>query len=207
VTPPKQPQKKKKARSYQQHGLTTVQKALAAVGDMEGWLSEQGEIGRALKEKRDRLIQDQGGRAKISEGELMTIDGTITAFVIQQSIGRFIGNMQCPVNKVKRALFPVVREWPVYFQAVRDGVKDLNELRIKRPKPEPISLPDYVKSKHPMPDVGSTSEADPGPTATTTPPASDQETTPSLLTPSAATAHLHTPDEAEDQGGTEGSEP
>jgi hypothetical protein len=113
VTAPKQPQEK--TRSYQQRGLTTVQKALAAVGDMEGWLAEQGEIGQALKEKRDKLIQDQGGRSKISEGELMTIDGTITAFVIQQSIGRFIGNMQCSVNKVKRALFPVVREWPLFF--------------------------------------------------------------------------------------------
>jgi hypothetical protein len=37
-----------------------------------------------------------------------------------------------------------------------------------------------------------------------TPPASDQETTPSGMTPSAA--HLHTPNEAEDQEDTEGSE-
>jgi hypothetical protein len=57
MTTPKQPQK----RRYQQHGLTTLQKALTTVGDMDGWLSELGEAGVALKEMRERLIQDQAG--------------------------------------------------------------------------------------------------------------------------------------------------
>jgi hypothetical protein len=143
MTPPKQPKK----RDYQQHGLTTLKKAVRAVGDMDGWLTELGEAGVALKEMRERLIADQGGRAKISEGELLTINGTITAFLIQQSIGHFIGTMPCPVNKVRRTVFPVVREWLPYFAAVRDGVKDLSELRKNRPKPEPVQLTEYVKSK------------------------------------------------------------
>jgi hypothetical protein len=163
MTPPKQPKK----RDYQQHGLTTLKKALASVGDMEHWLSEQGEVGQAAKAKRDRLIRDQGGASKISEGELMTIDGTITAFVIQQSIGRYIGNMECPVNKVKRALFPVVREWPLFFQAVRDGVKDLSDLRKNRPKSEPVSLPEYVKSKAPTQDGHEATNGQPAPAPTT----------------------------------------
>ena len=145
MTAPKQPKK----RSYQQHGLHTVQKALASVGDMDGWLSAQGEVGQAAKALREKMIQDQGGAQKISEGERMTIDGTITAFVIMQSVGRFIGEMPCPVDKVRRRLFAVVPQWLTIFEGFRSAVKDLNELRIKRPTEKPLSLSDYLANGKP----------------------------------------------------------
>jgi len=162
IEPKKKPPHTTKHGSYHQHGLHTLRKALASSGDMEGWLSELGEAGHALKDMRDRMIRDQGGPSKISEGELMTINGILTAYVIQQSLGHFIGNMPCPVNKVRRSVFPVVREWLPFFQAVRDGVKDLSELRKNRPKPEPVSLPEYIKNK------ASNGKGTPAPTGTTT---------------------------------------
>ena len=167
MTPPKQP-KNTKPRSYQQHGLHTVSKALASVADMDGWLSGLGEVGQAAKARRDSLIQDQGGKGKISEAERMTIDGTITAFVILQSVGRFIQDRPCPVDKVRRRLFNVVPQWMTIFEGLRSALKDLNELRLKRPKPEPVLLADYLaatKAKTGPPEAQEPTKPEPEATA------------------------------------------
>jgi hypothetical protein len=152
MTPPKQ-SKNKKPRSYQQHGLHTISKALASVGDMNVWLTEQGEDGEKAKILRGELIEEQDGLGKISKKELATIDGAMALIVTMKSIGRYIATMESPVNKVKRTVFPVVHDYKSVFKEVRETFKDLSELRKNRPKEEPIQLPDYVKSKESTPDL------------------------------------------------------
>ena len=137
MTPPKQPKK----RNYQQHGLHAVSKALASVGDMGGWLAAQGEVGAAAKAMREKLITEQRGKRKtVSEMELMVIDGAIKLHIMVQSTGCYINEMPCPVNKVKRQLFPVVPQWQTMFEGLRSTAKDLNELRLKHPPEEPVTL-------------------------------------------------------------------
>lgn len=136
--------KSKKPRIYQYHGTYSFSKALASVKDQDQWLTEQGPFGDALRQLRDELIEKQGGADKISPGELMTIEGLVFAHMLMMSAGRFIGEQASPVNKSRRQLFPVVTQWLTLFREVRETAKDLNELRTKRPKPEPVLLADYL---------------------------------------------------------------
>ena len=137
---PKSPKK----RPYQQHGFYTVSKALESVKDQEKWLSEQGPLGDAMKQLRDNLIEQQGGKGTISPGELMAIEGLVFCHMLMMSAGRFIGEQESPVNKSRRQLFPVVTQWLTLFREIRETAKDLNTLREKRPKPAPLLLADYL---------------------------------------------------------------
>ena len=134
--PPKQP--------YQKHGHYAVLKALESVKDQEKWLTEQGPVGDALKQLREDLIETQGGKSTISPGELMAVEGLVFCHMLMMSAGRFIAEQESPVNKSRRQLFPVVSQWLTLFREVRETAKDLNTLREKRPKPEPIPLAGYL---------------------------------------------------------------
>ncbi len=138
------PAKSTKKRPYQQHGFYAVSKALECVKDQEAWLDEQGPVGEALKQLRTELIAKQGGKDTITPAELMSIEGLIFAHMLMMATGRFIGEQESPVNKSRRQLFPVVTQWLTLFREVRETAKDLNTLREKRPKPEPLSLSEYL---------------------------------------------------------------
>lgn len=168
MTTPKSPKK----RPYQYSGHYAVSKALEAVKDQEQWLNDQGPLGEALKQLREDLIVKQGGKDTLTPAELMTIEGLVFCHMLMMSAGRFIGEQDSPVNKSRRQLFPVVTQWLTLFREVRETAKDLNVLRKDRPKPEPISLNDYLttgKAKSPAPaQVPSIGEAENETTATPT---------------------------------------
>lgn len=129
---------------YQYSGMYTIRKALEAVKNQEEWLNHQGTFGEALKKIREDLIATQGGADKITPAELMTIEGMTFCHMLMMSTGRFIGEQESPVNRSRRQLFPVVTQWLTLFREVRDTAKDLNLLREKRPKAEPVSLTNYL---------------------------------------------------------------
>jgi hypothetical protein len=137
-------QKSTKKRPYQYSGHYAVSKALESVKDQEKWLNDQGPLGEALKQLRENLIAKQGGKEAMTPAELMTIEGLVFCHMLMMSAGRFIGEQESPVNKSRRQLFPVVTQWLTLFREVRETAKDLNTLREKRPKPEPLSLNDYL---------------------------------------------------------------
>ncbi len=143
--------KSAKKRPYQYSGHYAVSKALESVKDQEQWLNNQGPLGEALKQFREDLIVKQGGKEIISPGELMAIEGLVFCHILMMSAGRFIGEQESPVNKSRRQLFPVVSQWLTLFREVRETAKDLNILREKRPKPEPLSLNDYLATGKPKP--------------------------------------------------------
>jgi len=95
---------------------------------------------------REDLITKQGGKELITPAELMSIEGLVFCHMLMMSAGRFIGEQESPVNKSRRQLFPVVTQWLTLFREVRETAKDLNVLREKRPKPEPISLNHYLST-------------------------------------------------------------
>lgn len=152
--------KSKGKRPYQFHGTYGLSKALSSVKDQDQWLTDQGPVGDALKQLRAELIEQQGGAERVSPGELMTIEGLVFAHMLMMSAGRFIGEQASPVNKSRRQLFPVVTQWLTLFREVRETAKDLNELRTKRPKPEPLLLADYLNGNgKATPQPGSTHDA------------------------------------------------
>ena len=136
--------KSAKKRPYQYSGHYAVSKALESVKDQEKWLNDQGPLGEALRQLREDLIEKQGGKDTITPAELMAIEGLVFCHMLMMSAGRFIGEQESPVNKSRRQLFPVVTQWLTLFREVRETAKDLNTLREKRPKPEPLSLNDYI---------------------------------------------------------------
>lgn len=146
-------------RPYQYSGHYAVSKALESVKDQEKWLNDQGPLGEALKQLREDLIEKQGGRDTITPAELMTIEGLVFCHMLMMSAGRFIGEQESPVNKSRRQLFPVVTQWLTLFREVRETAKDLNTLREKRPKPEPISLNDYLLNGKAKPTSSSVNPA------------------------------------------------
>lgn len=170
----------KKPRVYQYHGTYSLSKALASVKDQDKWLDEQGPVGEALKQLREELIEKQGGKGTISPGELMAIEGLVFCHMLMMSAGRFIGEQESPVNKSRRQLFPVVTQWLTLFREVRETAKDLNSLRERRPKPEPLSLSEYLNG-------GKTTNNGSG---------ESQATKDAPSSPSALTAQVHTADGA-----------
>jgi hypothetical protein len=168
---PSERAKNPKPRAYQQHGQHTIRRALASVDDMARWLSDQGDDGAAARALRDQLIAEQGGEAHVSRKELVTIDTTLSLVVLASSIGRFIGTMPSPVNKVKRTVFPVVKDYITVQKALRESFLDLNELRLKRPEKAPLSLDAYVQQRYPKAPMTSTE-----PVNGTSEPSSEAET-------------------------------
>lgn len=128
----------------QYSGHYAVSKALESVKDQEQWLNDQGSFGEALKQLREDLIVKQGGKETITPAELMTIEELVFAHMLMMSAGRFIGEQGSPVNKSRRALFPIVGQWLTLFREVRETAKDLNVLRKDRPKPEPLTVNYYL---------------------------------------------------------------
>jgi len=162
-------QKTAKKRPYQYSGHYAVSKALESVKDQEQWLNNQGPLGEALKQLQEDLIEKQGGKEAITPAELMAIEGLVFCHMLMMSAGRFIGEQESPVNKSRRQLFPVVTQWLTLFREVRETAKDLNVLRKDRPKPQPLSLNDYLTNGKP-------------------------KLSPAPISPSAVAAQVHTPE-------------
>lgn len=140
MTPPKQPKK----RDYQQHGLNTLKKALALVGSVEEWPAELQEVSAALEAKRAKMTKEQGGDAVITEVERDAIDAKLQLTVLRNWAWDFIKRMPCPVNQVKRKPFPIVESFIEFVEAESEAGVRLTTLREKRPKPEPVSLSEYL---------------------------------------------------------------
>ncbi len=142
MTPPKQ----RKKRDYKQHQMHTLKQALALVGSIDEWPVELKEVGAALRQKRDKMIQEQGGPSVITEVERDAIDAKLQTTVLRGWVWNYIKGMGCPVNKVKRKPFNVVESFVGLVRAESEAGAHLNTLREKRPKPEPISLNDYLST-------------------------------------------------------------
>jgi hypothetical protein len=154
-------QKSAKKRPYQCSGHYAVSKALESVKDQEKWLNDQGPLGEALRQLRGDLIAKQGGKETITPAELMAIEGLVFCHMLMMSAGRFIGEQESPVNKSRRQLFPVVTQWLTLFREIRETAKDLNVLRKDRPKPDPLTLSDYLTNGNGKAKAPCTKEAPP----------------------------------------------
>ncbi len=139
MAPPKGPKK----RDYKQHQLHTLKQALALVGSIDEWPEDFKEVAEALRAKRTRMIAEQGGE-NITEVERDAIDAKLQTTVLRGWVWNYVKSMGCPINKVKRKPFQVVENFISLVRAEAEAGENLNTLREKRPKPEPLSLNDYI---------------------------------------------------------------
>ncbi len=153
MTPPKQPKK----RDYKQHQMHTLKQALALVGSIDEWPVELKEVGEALQMKRAKMIQEQGGPNVITEVERDAIDAKLQTTVLRGWVWNYIKGMGCPVNKVKRKPFNVVESFISLVRAESEAGENLTTLRQRRPKPEPISLNDYLNNGKAKPSAPASS--------------------------------------------------
>jgi hypothetical protein len=140
------------------HGLYALQRALDGVQDFDKWLADQGEAGKPLRQLRAQMIEEQGGELVITAHERLLIDATLKTHLYLFLIDDYVLIEQAsPVNRRNRKLFPVVLQRGPIYEALMKAAPILNDLRKNRLKKEPLSLPEYVRSKqHPMPDSPST---------------------------------------------------
>ncbi|MGQ0557357.1 MAG: hypothetical protein ACT4PN_15600 [Nitrospiraceae bacterium] len=157
TTPPKQPKK----RDYKQHQLHTLKQALALVGSIDEWPPELMEVAEALRAKRGRMIQEQGGESVITEVERDAIDAKLQTTVLRGWVWNYVKGMGCPINRVKRKPFQVVENFISLVRAESEAGERLNTLREKRPKPEPLSLNDYLTNGKAKPLAPAASSAPP----------------------------------------------
>lgn len=139
---PSQPPRK---RPYQRHGLHALKTALAAVSDGEGWLAALGEVGDALRDWRDRLVDDLGGEAAVSAQERAVVELATRTHLLLESVDRWLLSQPSLVNKSRRQLFPVVLQRQQLADALARYMTALGLKRRARPAP---SLAEYLALRY-----------------------------------------------------------
>jgi hypothetical protein len=126
-----------------QSGFWAARRALQTFG--EHAIDGRSAIAKALQKLRVQLINDMGGEAAISTQQRVVISLALKTHLLLESLDNFIfGEMQCPVNKKRRTLYPVVRE----RQQLADSLaRYMQILGMERRAALLPSLQEYLASK------------------------------------------------------------
>jgi len=115
----------KRPREYSKHGLTTLKRAVNALGNRA--IDGRTTTGKALAKWRNDLIADLGG--DVSTQQEAIIDLAVKSKLVLDSIDTWLLQQRTLVNTRKKALMPVV----VQRQALADGLaRYLTQLGLKR---------------------------------------------------------------------------
>jgi hypothetical protein len=165
------------------HGDTVLKQAVSKLGKKA--LDGRTTLAKELETERRELILALGGASEVSPQEMAIVEMIAMKRVRRKPVQQWaLLNRDRLFDRRKRSLAPIALQLE---QLEESEVRLLKELGLKRRARPVPSLSEYLGKDTPKPNT----------TVRPTPPASDQETTPSGMTPSAA--HLHTPNEAEDQ--------
>jgi hypothetical protein len=82
-------------------------------------------LGRELAAFRTQVIADLGGPQAISTQQLALVDLTVRTKLLVDSVDTFVLSMTSPVNKRRRALYPVVRERQALVGQLQSLLRDL----------------------------------------------------------------------------------
>lgn len=137
-------------RERDSHGLTTLKRALQALGSRA--IDRRTTLGRALARWRADLLRDLGGVAAVSTQELAVVDLAVKTKLLVDSIDVWLLVQPSLVNARKRALLPVVLQRQQLADALARYMTQLGLKRRTRPAP---SLQEYVQARY-----GATAPAD-----------------------------------------------
>lgn len=135
-------QTKTAARSYTQHGLTTLIHNVRRQG--LGAVDQRSSLAIAAKKLRSQLATDLGGENALSVQQCKLIDEFIKRFVMIESIDSWLFAQPYLVNKRTKALYPVMMQ----RMQIADGmIRCLKELGLKRQAKAIPDLQDYLKQQ------------------------------------------------------------
>jgi hypothetical protein len=124
-----------------QSGFWAARRAVQRFG--EHTLDGRSGIAKELAALRTQLVNDLGG--EVSTQQSIVIGLALKTHLLLESLDNFIfGEMQCPVNKKRRAVYPVIRE----RQALADSLARYMQILGLERVPKPVlSLQEYLQSK------------------------------------------------------------
>lgn len=136
------------ARGRQRHGLTTLKRAISALGSrpIDRAIDARTSLGRALAAWRRDLIADLGGPEVVSTQQAGVVELAVRTRLMLDSADAFILSMPSLVNKRRRVLFPVVLQRQ---SLARDLAHFLAQLGLERRPPKPLDLGDYLARRYP----------------------------------------------------------
>jgi hypothetical protein len=136
---------RKRTMPHQFHGMYALERVLGPLTERNAWLNELGEIGEALKEWEQAIVDDLGGDENLSSMERSIVSMATKTHLFLTSVDQFLLEQPSLVNKSRRQLFPVVLQ----RQQLADALsRYMNQLGLKR-RAKPIqSLDDYIKQRY-----------------------------------------------------------
>jgi hypothetical protein len=114
-------------------GVHTLKKAVAVLGK-RALPSQRTALGRALRERRQSLIDHLGGDPSVAQAEL--IDLAVTTKMQLDSVDAYIFTLPSPVDKRHRRLWPVMRERQSLAAQYQSLLRDLGLERRAKPVPD-----------------------------------------------------------------------
>jgi hypothetical protein len=130
-------------RGRQHHGLTTLKRAITELGSrsIHRAIDARTQLGRALAEWRRDLTEDLGGPETVTTAQAGMIELAVRTKLMLDSVDTFILTMESPVNKRRRAVFPVILQRQ---SLARDLARFLEALGLERRRPAMKQLHELV---------------------------------------------------------------
>jgi hypothetical protein len=130
---------KKAKRYYTTHGLTTLKRAVRALGGRA--IDRRTSLGRALEDWRHSLLSDLGGQDQTSAQQRQIVDLAVKTKLILDSIDTWLLRQPSLVNHRKRMVLPVVLQ----RQQLADALaRYMTQLGLERRSKPVLSLSDYL---------------------------------------------------------------
>jgi hypothetical protein len=135
--------RKKPWNTTAQSGYWSAKAALMKFG--EHAFDGRTRVAKALDEARGDLVASLGGADALSKQQEMIVAMATRTHFLLESLDAFIFSMPSPVNKTRRALYPVVRE----RQQLADSLaRLLGQLGLERRAKPVKSLQQYIAEDH-----------------------------------------------------------
>jgi len=132
------------ARAYQKSGVYRLKRAVRELGSRV--LDRRTSLGKALAEWQSELLADLGGADVVSTQQLALVELAVRTKLLVDSVDAFVLSLDCPVNKKKRALHPVVRERQALVAQLQSLLRDLG---LERKAREVADLTAYLAQRRP----------------------------------------------------------
>jgi hypothetical protein len=132
---------KKTLHHATKHGLTTLKKAVQALGGRA--IDRRTSLGRALEDWRHSLLSDLGGQDQTSAQQRQIVDLAVKTKLILDSIDTWLLRQPSLVNHRKRMLLPVVLQ----RQQLADALaRYMTQLGLEKKAKKVLSLSDYLNT-------------------------------------------------------------
>jgi hypothetical protein len=136
------PQDEQRLPPRHSHGMNALKRAVSTLGRRT--IDKRTTVGKQLAAWRSDLLADLGGAESVSTQELALVEEAVKVKLLLNSTAGWMLSQPCLVDKRKRALVPVVRDYQALVNVLRGLLTDLG---LKRRARELPSLARYLASK------------------------------------------------------------